>query len=128
MSAWRRLVAIAAAFVLAACAYTLDRPTEPFESEVIEVAPNAWYEACVALESGDKLLFSYVVDPPMSFALRRHFGESNISYVVRDFAREERGIFFVPESSDYCLHWTPPGTESPWPTLLRYSLRLNNRQ
>lgn len=127
MSSWRRLVATAAALALTACAYTLDRPVDPFESEVIEVAPNAWYESCVSLEAGDKLMFSYVVDPPMSFALRRHFGESNISYVVRDFAREEAGIFFVPESSEYCMRWTPPGSESPWPTLLRYSLRLNNR-
>ena len=127
MRSWRGLVPGAAALVLSACAYTLDRPTDPFESEVIEVAPNAWYEACVALEAGDKLMFSYVVDPPMSFALRREFGKSNVSYVIRDFAREERGIYFVPESAEYCLRWTPPGTESPWPTLLRYSLRLNNR-
>ena len=119
------IAAIAAAFLLAACATKLERPIEPFASKVIEIAPNAWYERCIALQSGDRLLFSYVVDPPMAFSIRRHIGSSNVSYIVRDPAREEGGIFFVPETQDYCLHWTPSPVDVTWPTLLRYDVRLN---
>ena len=61
----------------------------------------------------------------MAFSIRRHIGSSNVSYIVRDLAREEGGIFFVPETQDYCLHWTPSPVEVTWPTLLRYDVRLN---
>ena len=128
MNACRGTIALIAVLLTAACATRLDRPVEPFESKVIEVAPNAWYESCISLQAGDKLIFSYVSDPPMALSIRRHFGSADVSYIVRDLAREEGGIFFVPESQDYCLHWTPPGGEVSWPTLLRYRLRLNNKQ
>ena len=106
---------------------TMERPVEPFASETIEVAPNAFYESCVALEAGDRLLFSYLSDPPMTFSIRRHIGNAEVSYLVRDRAREDGGIFFVHESQEYCLHWAPSPVEVSWPTLLKYSIRLNNR-
>ena len=111
----------------AGCATTLERPFDAFDSKTIEIAPNAFYESCVTLEAGDRLLFSYVVDPAMTFSLRRHIGNADVSYVVRDAAREDGGIFFVPESNVYCLHWAPPAVEVTWPTLLKYSIHLNNK-
>ena len=121
----RRWLMAAMLLLVAACATKIDRPVDPFESKVIEIAPNAWYESCVSLQAGDKLIFSYVADPPLAFSIRRHIGNSDVSYIVRDLAREEGGIFFVPESQDYCLHWTPPAVEVTWPTLLRFNIRLN---
>lgn len=118
-------IALAAAILSAGCATKLERPVAPFESKVIEVAPNTWYESCVTLLAGDRFLFSYLADPPMAFAIRRRIGNSMVSYLVRDLAREEGGIFFVPESNDYCLHWTPAAAEVTWPTLLRYTIKLN---
>ena len=78
--------AIAVACLATGCAMTMERPVEPFASETIEVAPNAFYESCVALEAGDRLLFSYLSDPPMTFSIRRHIGNAEVSYLVRDRA------------------------------------------
>src|SRR5437764_6909486 len=102
-----RALVLAAACGIAGCATTLERPVEPFQSETIEVAPNAWYESCVTLEKGDKLMFSYAVDPPMTLSIRRHIANADVSYLIRDPAREDSGIFFVPESHGYCLHCAP---------------------
>ena len=114
--------------VIAGCALTLERPVEPFQSDTIEVAPNAWFESCVFLDARDRLVYSYLSDPPTRFSIRRHIGNSDVSYVVRELAREDSGVFLVPETEEYCLRWTPvPSPEVTWPTLLRYSIRLNNR-
>lgn len=119
--------ALLVAALVGACATTLERPVNPFESKTIEVAPNAWYESCVLLEKGDRLLFSFAADPPVTFSIRRRIGDSAVSYLVRDRAREDSGIFFVAESETYCLHWEPRiADEVTWPTLLKYSIRLNN--
>ena len=122
---FRSLPASIACLAAAGCATPLERPVEPFQSETIEVAPNAFYESCVALEAGDRLLFSYLADPPMTFSIRRHIGNAHVSYIVREPSREDGGIFFVRESQEYCLHWAPAPVEVTWPTLLRYSIRLN---
>ena len=121
------LAAMLGATLLSGCAVTLERPVDPFESKTIEVAPNAWYESCVTLAKGDRLLFSYTADPPTTFSIRRHIGNAEVSYLVRERAREDSGIFFVAESEKYCLHWQPYITaDVTWPTLLKYSIRLNN--
>lgn len=117
---WR----LAPALLLAACATPLERPLAGFTSSVIEVAPGAPYEKCVPLQTGERLLFSYQVDPPMSFAIRRKSGTATLSYLLRDGAREESGIFFVPESETYCLHWDSAAGDTPWPTLLRFTIQL----
>ena len=122
------VIAMATTLLAGGCATKLARPVEPFESKVIEVAPNAWYESCLPLQAGDKLIFSYVTDPPMAFSIRRHIGDADVSYLMRDLTREDGGIFFVPESHDYCLRWTPPSLDATWPTLLRYIVRLNNNK
>jgi hypothetical protein len=110
---------------LLGCATPIGRQQLPFESPVIEVAPGAPYERCVQLAAGDRLYFAYRADPPMSFALRRGEDAAGIvSYVVRDAAREETGLFVVPESGGYCLHWRPVDANAPWPTLLRFEMRL----
>ena len=121
------LAAMLGATLLSGCAVTLERPVDPFESKTIEVAPNAWYESCVTLAKGDRLLFSYTADPPTTFSIRRHIGNAEVSYLVRERAREDSGTFFVAESEKYCLHWQPYITaDVTWPTLLKYSIRLNN--
>ena len=121
------VIAMLVAALLGACATTLERPVDTFQSKTIEVAPNAWYESCVRLEKGDRLLFSYTADLPLSLSIRRHIGDADVSYLVRDPAREDSGIFFVAESQTYCLHWQPRiAADVTWPTLLRYSVRLNN--
>jgi hypothetical protein len=119
------LLGIGTCLLLAACATRLERPVAPFESKVLELAPGAPYEACVNLEAGDRLLFSYKADPPMAFAILRHVGDATISYILRELSRDERGIFFVPLTEDYCLRWVPPPDDVPWPTLLRYNIHLN---
>ena len=121
------LAAMLGATLLSGCAVTLERPVDPFESKTIEVAPNAWYESCVTLAKGDRLLFSYTADPPTTFSIRRHIGNAEVSYLVRERAREDSGTFFVAESEKYCLHWQPYITaDVTWPTLLKYSIRLNS--
>ena len=131
-SLWRAMLnapwrAMLSALLLSGCAVTLERPVDPFESKTIEVAPNAWYESCVSLAKDDRLLFSYTADPAVTFSIRRRIGDASVSYLVRDRAREDSGIYFVAESADYCLHWQPLIAEDvTWPTLLRYSIRLNN--
>lgn len=116
---------IALCLLIAGCATPLERPLTPYTSAVIEVAPGAPYEKCLALRDGERLLFSYQADPPMSFAIRRRAGGATLSYVLRDLGREDSGIFFVPETESYCLYWQPASADSSWPTLLRYSIQLN---
>lgn len=123
----RATACLAIAGLVGGCAMTMERPVEPFQSETIEIAPNAFYESCVTLEAGDRLLFSYLADPPMAFSIRRYSDNASVSYVMRDLSRDESGIFFVPESHEYCLHWTPPPGEVSWPTLLKYNFRLLNK-
>jgi hypothetical protein len=124
---WPLALAAIAAALLSSCAVTLERPIDRFESKTIEVAPNAWYESCVTLAKGDRLLFSYTADPSTTFSIRRHIGNTDVSYLVRDRAHEDSGIFFVAESAVYCLHWQPRiAVDVTWPTLLKYSIRLNN--
>ena len=60
----------------------------------------------------------------MSFALRRDEETAVVAYVMRDAAREDAGLFTVPESRNYCLRWDPVDRNAPWPTLLRFELRL----
>ena len=110
--------------VLAGCATTVDRSQLPFQSPVIEVAPGAPYERCLRLATGDHLYFHYRSDPPMSFAIRRRAGNALLSYVVRDASREDAGVFPVTDENDYCLRWEPAAQDAPWPSLLRYEIRL----
>ena len=120
-----RAAAAAAAVALGACAtQQLERSALPFASPVIEVAPGSPYERCIDLVAGDRLYFAYRADPPMSFALRRPSRTAVISYMLRDASREETGLFPVAETSRYCLHWEPEKADAPWPTLLRYEMRL----
>lgn len=121
----RALLLIAPCLILAACAMRLERPVSPFESKVLELAPGAPYETCVPLLVGDRLFFTYKADPPMAFSILRRAGNATLSYVLRDLARDEGGIFFVPQTEDYCLRWVPPPDDVPWPTLLRFTVRLN---
>jgi hypothetical protein len=121
----RGFATASAILALLGCATPIGRQQLPFESPVIEVAPGAPYERCVRLTAGDRLYFAYRADPPMSFALRRGEDASAIvAYVVREAAREETGLFVVPEGGDYCLHWKPVDANAPWPTLLRFEIRL----
>jgi len=111
--------------LLLACATPLERPVEPYASKVLELAPGAPFESCVPLLAGDRLLFSYKADPPLAFAIVRHDGPAMISYVLRELSRDEGGIFFVPQTENYCLRWTPPPDDVPWPTLLRFTIHVN---
>jgi hypothetical protein len=120
-----RVLAAWSVLLAAGCATPLQRPLHPYSSPVLEIAPDASYESCVLLEAGDRLLFSYQVDPPMRFAIRRRVGGAMVSYLLRDAGREDRGIFFVPQAERYCLHWEPPAAGSQWPSLLRFDIRLN---
>jgi hypothetical protein len=119
-----RAVAIGASLLIAACATQIERQAMPFTSPVIEVAPGAPYRRCVTLESGDRLYFSYRADPPISFAITRPSSTATVSFVVREASRDESGVFLVPESAVYCLQWTPATVDVPWPTLLRFDLRV----
>ncbi|MEO8133320.1 MAG: hypothetical protein ABI831_05030 [Betaproteobacteria bacterium] len=116
---------LASCLLMAACATPLDRPLTPYTSRVIEVAPGAPYEKCVPLQTGDRLLFSYQADPPMSFGILRRVGDATLSYILRDASREDSGIFFVAAAENYCLHWDPVATDTIWPTLLRFTIQLN---
>jgi hypothetical protein len=64
----------------------------------------------------------------MSFAILRRDGEAILSYVVRDASREDAGVFPVVEEKDYCLRWEPGTRDVPWPTLLRYEIRLTQNR
>ena len=120
-----RILALAAPCVLAGgCATHIERQSLPFASPVIELAPGAGYQRCVRLESGERLFFSYRADPPMSFAIRRQSDTAIVSFVLREPSRDESGVFVVPESLDYCLLWSPVNANAPWPTLLRFELRV----
>ena len=115
---------IAPCMLAAACATRLERPLVPFESGVLELAPGAPYETCVHLLAGDRLFFSYKADPPMSFSILRRTGNATLSYLLREMSRDEGGVFLVAQTEDYCLQWVPPPDDVPWPTLLRFSVRL----
>jgi hypothetical protein len=119
------LILLVPCLLLAACSTRLERPVTPFESTVLELAPGAPYETCTRLLAGDRLFFSYKADPPLAFSIVRRAGDATISYVLRDLSRDEGGVFFVSQTEDYCLRWTPPPDEVPWPTLLRFDVRLN---
>ena len=106
----------------------IERSALPFASPVIEVAPGAPFQRCLRLEAGERLFFSYRADPPMSFAIQRQSDSATVSFVVREASRDESGVFQVPQSTDYCLRWTPVNADVPWPTLLRFDLRANPQQ
>jgi hypothetical protein len=116
---------IALGLLVAACAARLERPLAPFESTVLELAPGVPYETCVHLLAGERLFFSYKADPPMAFSILRRAGDATLSYVLRELSRDEGGVFFVPQAEDYCLRWVPLSDDGPWPTLLRFNVRLN---
>ena len=120
-------VAVLIFFVLlgAGCASRLERPLAPYESKVIEVAPSAPYETCVHLQAGDRFYFTYKADPALAFSIVRRAEGATISYLLHDLSRDESGIFFVPQTENYCLLWVPPPEEVPWPTLLRFTVQLN---
>jgi len=129
MPMWPAHLAAAACIAIAACSTpTIKRESLPYESPVIEVAPGAPYQRCVRLEAGERLLFSYRADPPMSFSIRRQTGDATVSFLVRDASRDDSGIFVVAETQDYCMHWMPADADVPWPTLLRFELRINPAQ
>ena len=120
----RAIVSALSILALFGCATPITRDQLPFASPTIELAPGASYERCIRLSAGDRLYFNYRADPPMSFALRRDEEAAVVAYVVRDAAREDAGLFSVPESKQYCLRWEAIDRNAPWPTLLRYELRL----
>ena len=124
MRAARGIASALSVLALLGCATPITREQLPFESPIIELAPGAPYERCIRLTAGDRLYFNYRVDPPMSFALRRDEESAVVAYVVRDSSREDAGLFVVPESKHYCLRWDPVDRNAPWPTLLRFELRL----
>ncbi|MEP7083365.1 MAG: hypothetical protein ABI854_01410 [Betaproteobacteria bacterium] len=125
MKANRAALPVAVLLMIAGCASRLERPVNPFESKIIEVAPSAPYETCVPLLSGDRFFFTYKADPPMAFSIVRRTADTTVAYLVRELSRDESGVFFVPLTQDYCLVWSPPPEEVPWPTLLRYTVQLN---
>lgn len=116
---------LAGCLLFQACATPLPRPLVPFTSPVIEVAPGVPYESCLLLQAGERLLVNYQSDPPMAFSIRRRIGDATLSYLVREPGREDGGIFFVPETADYCLHWQPAPVDTIWPTLLRFTMQVN---
>lgn len=116
---------LAPCLLLAACATRLERPIAPFESKVLDLAPGAPYDTCVHLLAGDRLFFSYKADPPLAFSIQRRVAGATLSYVLRELSRDEGGVFFVPQTEDYCLRWMPSPDEVPWPTLLRFKVQLN---
>jgi hypothetical protein len=125
---WRLAPLAIAVALVSGCATEIERSALPFTSPVIEVAPGAPYQRCLRLEQGERLFFSYRADPAMSFAIRRESGSATVSFVVREASRDEFGIFLVPQTADYCLHWTPVNVDVPWPTLLRFELRTTASQ
>jgi hypothetical protein len=125
MRSLRAWMLIAPCLLLAACATRLERPIAPFESKVLELAPGAPFETCVHLLAGERLFFSYKADPPMAFSILRRAGGATLSYLLREPARDEDGVFFVSQTEDYCLRWVPLPDDVPWPTLLRFTAHLN---
>lgn len=119
-----RAVAVALVTLIGGCATQLERQALPYKSPVIEVAPGAPYQRCVRLLAGEHLFFSYQVDPPMSFAIRRQSGATTLSFVLREAGREDSGVFLVAQTADYCVHWDAVNADAPWPSLLRFDLRV----
>ena len=128
MSVSRGAAIAIAALLITGCATEIERSALPFASPVIEVAPGVPYQRCIRLEAGERLFFSYRADPPMSFTIQQQSGSAIVSFVVREPSRDEFGIFLVPRGDEYCLHWMPVNVDVPWPTLLRFELRVAARQ
>jgi hypothetical protein len=70
-----------------------------------EIGPYALHEECVMLSAGERIGYRFRAQPPVSFNI--HFHEGNTVVMPIDIASsgDEAGVFAADREQIYCLTW-----------------------
>jgi hypothetical protein len=85
-----------------------------------ELPPQATHEECVALAVGDRLLYRFTSNVPVTFGIQYRTGNADVAPISRDAVAEDAGVFAPALGETYCLQWST-GAEG---AEIRYRLRV----
>ena len=87
--------------------------------------PGKVFEACITMQSGDKLEYTFSTSTALWFNIHYHDDEKVIYAVPFGLTSSESAVFTSAESNSYCMMWKNTGPVSIELTL-RYQLHRNN--
>jgi len=87
------------------CATEILRLSSPRSVSAAEIGPYALHEECVMLSAGERIGYRFRAQPPVSFNI--HFHEGNTVVMPIDIASsgDEAGVFAADREQIYCLTW-----------------------
>ena len=101
----RACSACAFAVAVSACAGEAIEPGTPREVTGFRINPFELHEECLQMGPGDRLVYRFRAQRPVSFNIHYHEGKTVIMPVSRDDATEDDGTFRPLVAQDYCLMW-----------------------
>jgi hypothetical protein len=114
----------ALALAMSACAGETIRPGIPREVTGQRINPFELHEECMQMVPGDRLVYRFAAQRPVSFNIHYHEGKSVILPVSRNDVTADDGTFRPLVAQDYCLMWEA-GREG---AILEYRILLNRGQ
>jgi hypothetical protein len=114
----------ALALAMSACAGEAIRPGIPREVTGQRINPFELHEECMQMVPGDRLVYRFAAQRPVSFNIHYHEGKSVILPVSRNDVTADDGTFRPLVAQDYCLMWEA-GREG---AILEYRILLNRGQ
>ena len=92
--------------VLLGCCLSMPGYAMPVHVHVV-LPPGKTQEECFRLEAGQRVEYSFTMDPPGSFALQARRAKKNGAYVLRsESVRQQKGDYVAVAAQEYCLTWT----------------------
>ena len=114
----------ALAVTVSACAGESIRPGIPREVTGHRINPFELHEECVHLTPGDRLVYRFEAQRPVTFNIHYHEGKTVIMPVSSDDVTADDSTFRPLVAHDYCLMWEA-GREG---AILDYRILLNRSQ
>ncbi len=90
---------------LAACAVDTMVAGEARSVKEFAIAPYEIHEECMTLVAGTRIDYRFESRMPIYFDIRYREGRAIISTISREDASAAAGVFTVPRSHRYCVHW-----------------------
>lgn len=101
----RHVVAVLAAYGLAACSSTPRAPDAPRDAGDLALAPYASQQECRHLARGDRLDYRFTSTAPVAFGIRYRDANAVVMPITRESVTADSGIFQPIDAHEYCLTW-----------------------
>jgi hypothetical protein len=87
------------------CCLSMHAYAMPVHVDVV-LHPGKTQQECFALEVGQRVEYSFTMDPPGSFGLQARRAKKEGAYVLRsESVRQQKGDHVAVAAQEYCLTW-----------------------